>query len=235
MMASSSSLSGLSSAGYLLNRLATNAKFNFSTPVTTSLAVTNSLKRYYLKEKSLESRIDNVVHHRSKYRVKKWPILVFTLTYKMFKWSDKLNLNLFLNRGQKVIQHHKRFKKWQFLVFTSWNKIMLTDFLYRLIDAHGLKIQGRGYGMFLPKLQGGVKGFRKNCQGGPPILRFIAFLLTSFSKICLGGGCCFIPSPPPLPPLCASMYRLNEINLHNRCPTAKFANSKEKNFKIGMN
>ncbi len=34
------------------------------------------------------------------------------------------------------------------------------------IDAHGLKIQGRGYGMFLPKFLGGVKGFRKNCQGG---------------------------------------------------------------------
>jgi hypothetical protein len=35
-------------------------------------------------------------------------------------------------------------------------------------------------------------------------LRFIAFLLPSFSKICL-GVCCFIPPPPPLPPLCASM------------------------------
>ncbi len=80
---------------------------------------------------------------------------------------------------------------------------MYYNYLIKLdnIDAHGLKIQGRGrgYGMFLPKFLRGVKGFRKNCQGGPPILRFIAFLLTSFSKICL-GGCCFIP--PLTPPVC---------------------------------
>ncbi len=75
------------------------------------------------------------------------------------------------------------------------------------IDAHGLKIQGRGYGMFVPKFLGGggsrVSG--KIAKGGPPILRFIAFLLTSFSKICL-GGCCFIhPPPPPLPPPCVHL------------------------------
>ena len=51
------------------------------------------------------------------------------------------------------------------------------------------------------KIPKGVKGFRKNCQGGPPILHFIAFLLTSFSKICLGGS---VSCPPP--PLCASMH-----------------------------
>jgi hypothetical protein len=70
-----------------------------------------------------------------------------------------------------------------------------------LIDAHGLKIQGKGYGMFLPKFLGGggsrVSG--KIARVGLPILRFIAFLLTSFSKICL-GGCCFIPPSPPYPP-----------------------------------
>jgi hypothetical protein len=54
------------------------------------------------------------------------------------------------------------------------------------IDAHGLTVQGRVYLKFLPKSLGGVKAFRKNCQGGggPPVLGFIAFLLTSFSKRC---------------------------------------------------
>jgi hypothetical protein len=51
--------------------------------------------------------------------------------------------------------------------------------------------------MFLPKFLGGFKGFRKHCQGGLPILRFIAFLLTSFSKICLGGAVSYPLYPPP--------------------------------------
>ena len=57
--------------------------------------------------------------------------------------------------------------------------------------------------MFLPKfLGGGSRVSGKIARGGPPILRIIAFLLTSFSKICL-GGCCFIPPLPPLtPPVC---------------------------------
>ena len=50
------------------------------------------------------------------------------------------------------------------------------------IDAHGLKIQGRGYLMFFAKIPRGVKAFRKSCLGGPPILGFIAFLLTSVLK-----------------------------------------------------
>jgi hypothetical protein len=37
------------------------------------------------------------------------------------------------------------------------------------IDAHGLKIQGRGYLMFFAKIPGGVEAFRKNCLGGPLI------------------------------------------------------------------
>jgi hypothetical protein len=68
------------------------------------------------------------------------------------------------------------------------------------IDAHGLKIQGGGVLEVLAKIPRGVKGFRKNCLGGPPILgfTFIAFLLTSFSKICLGGGGAV--SYPKVPP-----------------------------------
>jgi hypothetical protein len=59
--------------------------------------------------------------------------------------------------------------------------------------------------MFLPKFLGGSRVSGKIARGGPPILRFIAFLLTSFSKICLGGAVSYPPPPPPLPPLCASM------------------------------
>ncbi len=58
--------------------------------------------------------------------------------------------------------------------------------------------------MFLPKFLGGGQGFQEKLPGGgPPILGFIAFLLTSFSKICLGGGA--VSSPPSPPHLCASM------------------------------
>ncbi len=72
------------------------------------------------------------------------------------------------------------------------------------IDAHGLKIQGGGVLKFLPKsLGGGSQGFQEKLPGGVVhlYLRFIAFLLTSFSKICLGGGgMLFHIPPPPLPP-----------------------------------
>jgi len=51
-----------------------------------------------------------------------------------------------------------------------------------IIDAHGLKIQGRVPNVF-SKIPKGVKAFRKNCLGGgPPISGFIAFLLTSVLK-----------------------------------------------------
>jgi hypothetical protein len=36
--------------------------------------------------------------------------------------------------------------------------------------------------MFFAKIRRGVKAFRKNCLGGPPISGFIAFLLTSVLK-----------------------------------------------------
>ena len=37
---------------------------------------------------------------------------------------------------------------------------------FSFIDAHGLKIQGRGYGMFLPKFLGGGQGFQEKLPGG---------------------------------------------------------------------
>jgi hypothetical protein len=71
------------------------------------------------------------------------------------------------------------------------------------IDEHGLKIQGRWYLKFLPKSLGGIKAFRKNFQGFPPILGFIEFLLTSLLKPSLFPP----PHPPPPPVLCASILR----------------------------
>jgi hypothetical protein len=51
------------------------------------------------------------------------------------------------------------------------------------IDAHGLKIQGMGYLMFFAKIPRGGQGFQEKLPGGgPPILGFIAFLLTSVLK-----------------------------------------------------
>jgi hypothetical protein len=68
-------------------------------------------------------------------------------------------------------------------------------------DSHGLKIQGRGKLKFLPKSLVGVKAFRKNFQGGSPILNFIVFFIKKYFEIRLGGPIF------TLPPLCASMQR----------------------------
>ena len=97
------------------------------------------------------------------------------------------------NRGsvKRMISH-------QVKVLQHWSKSHFN------IDAHGLKIQRSGYLMFIDQNPQGGQGFQEKLPGGPPILGFIAFLLRSFSKICL-RGCCFIP-PPPSSPLCASMH-----------------------------
>ncbi len=59
---------------------------------------------------------------------------------------------------------------------------------------------GGGYLKFLPKSLGGSRVSGKTARGGPSILHFIAFLLTSYSKICLGGAVSYPPYPPP--PVC---------------------------------
>ena len=89
----------------------------------------------------------------------------------------------------------------------------VTIFILQLliIDAHRLKIQGRGYLMFFAKIPREVKDFRKNCRGGPPISGFIVFLLTSVQKF--AWGVLYLPSPFPLTPLCASMFVIH--NVHN--------------------
>jgi hypothetical protein len=49
------------------------------------------------------------------------------------------------------------------------------------IDAHGLKIQGRGVAKVFAKIPWGVKAFRNNCQE-VPLFRFFAFVLTIVLK-----------------------------------------------------
>jgi hypothetical protein len=70
------------------------------------------------------------------------------------------------------------------------------------MDAHGLKIQGRGYLIFFAKIPRGVKAFRNNCEGSPPISGFIAFLLTRILKCARGGYYIDPPPPPSSPPVC---------------------------------
>jgi hypothetical protein len=56
--------------------------------------------------------------------------------------------------------------------------------MLKFIDAHGLKIQGRGYLMFFAKIPGGGPRLSgKIAWGGGPISDFIAFLLTSVLKL----------------------------------------------------
>jgi hypothetical protein len=77
--------------------------------------------------------------------------------------------------------------------------------LAQSIDAHGLKIQGRGYRMFFAKIPRGVKAFRIKCLGGPPISGFIAFLLTSVLKFASGEYYIY-PPPSPTSPPCVDLW-----------------------------
>ncbi len=63
---------------------------------------------------------------------------------------------------------------------------------------------GEGYGMFLPKFLGGVKGFRKNYQGGPPIFAFYCIFINKFFENLLGGVLFHTP-PTPYPPPCVHL------------------------------
>ncbi len=75
------------------------------------------------------------------------------------------------------------------------------DLLSWDIDAHGLKIQGRGYLMFFVRIPGGVKAFRKNCRGGGgPYFGFYCIFINKCFEICL-RGVLYLPSPIP-PPVC---------------------------------
>jgi hypothetical protein len=86
------------------------------------------------------------------------------------------------------------------------------------IDAHGLKIQGRGYLMFFPKSLGGVKAFRKNCLGGvggSPYFGFYCIFINKCFEICL-RGVLYLPSPSPhlTPPVCISPLSLFLLTLN---------------------
>ncbi len=68
------------------------------------------------------------------------------------------------------------------------------------IDAHGLKIQGRGYLMFFPKIPRGSRFSGKIAWGGGPYFGFHnVFFINKCFEICL-RGVLYLPSP-----LCASM------------------------------
>jgi hypothetical protein len=61
--------------------------------------------------------------------------------------------------------------------------------------------------MFFAKIPGVGQDFQEILPcGGPPILSFIAFSLSSDLKIALGGY--YIYPPPTSPPLCLSMHVL---------------------------
>jgi hypothetical protein len=84
----------------------------------------------------------------------------------------------------------------------------------KAIDAHGLKIQGRGYLKLLPKSLGGcqvkVSGKGKIAQGSHYFGFYCIFINKSF-EIFLGGAIFtlhFPPRPPPLSlrPVC-SMFK----------------------------
>jgi hypothetical protein len=78
------------------------------------------------------------------------------------------------------------------------------------LNAHGLKIQGRGYLMFFAKIPRGVKAFRKNCLGGSPYFGFYCIFINKCFEICL-RGVLYIPSPH-LPPPCVHLCQIEPRN-----------------------
>jgi hypothetical protein len=56
------------------------------------------------------------------------------------------------------------------------------------------------------KIPRGVKALRKNCQLGPPISGFVAFLLTNVLKFAWEEGPLYLPSPLPPSPPCMHLW-----------------------------
>jgi hypothetical protein len=87
----------------------------------------------------------------------------------------------------------------------------------RNMDAHGLKIQGRGYLMFLPKSQGGSRLSGKIAKGVP--LFRVLFLLHFYKQVFwnLPGGPIFtLPFPlTPLVCITETIFRLIMYNWSN--------------------
>ena len=75
-----------------------------------------------------------------------------------------------------------------------------------LIDAHGLKTQGRGYLMFFAKIPREVKALRKNWLEGSPYFRFYCIFFNKCCEICLRGGPIFT-----LPPVCIPTLSLSSV------------------------
>ncbi len=100
-------------------------------------------------------------------------------------------------------------------------KILAADFLWflitflldllKIIDAHGLTIQGRGYMMFFAKIPRGSRFSGKIAWGGgSPYFGFYCIFINKCFEICLRGVLYLPPPPPPHltpPPVC--IYVLN--------------------------
>jgi hypothetical protein len=71
------------------------------------------------------------------------------------------------------------------------------------IDAHGLKLQWRGYLMFFAKIPRGGQGFHEKLSGGSPYFGFYCIFIDKCFEICL-RGVLYLPYPlsPPHPPVC---------------------------------
>ncbi len=65
---------------------------------------------------------------------------------------------------------------------------------------HTVENPGEGVPDVFVKIPGGDQGFQEILPGGPPILDFIAFLLTSVLKFSWGGSYIYHPPSYSTPP-----------------------------------
>jgi hypothetical protein len=111
--------------------------------------------------------------------------------------SGTIGLLLYWHQEQSIFKAAKyhRLKFYPSDIFmivnTSSQKSLCLNWYHLLrppciVDAHGLKIQGRGYLKFFAKITWGVKAFRKNCLGGSPYFGFYCiFINKCFESLCL--------------------------------------------------
>ncbi len=73
-----------------------------------------------------------------------------------------------------------------------------------LIDAHGLKIQGRGYLMFFAKIPSGGQDFQEKLPGEVPFFRILLHFYSQVFWNLPEGGIVFTlpPSPTSTPAVC---------------------------------
>ncbi len=135
-----------------------------------------------------------------------WVVKVF---WKIFLWFVKIwgGLKFFFNELSLFSQ--KLYIFFENPIFSEGGGL---EGIFKATFSHShrcTRVENPGEGVrdvFAKIPRGGVKGFRKNCQGGSTYFAFYCIFINKFFENFPGGVLFHTPLPPyPPPPLCASM------------------------------